>query len=120
MPDRLNCQGALQPRQRATESRGVVERPREGDGALYARDNEFGAFVYVPEAGEETEEGFPDDLVEVFALAREYDCFWIKFDRDAAEINALPVYDWDKAPCDHDWQSHPGVRGVCAKCGEER
>lgn len=90
----------------------------EVPGIAYA--NEFGAFVYVPEAGEETEEGFPDDLVEVFALAREYDCFWIKFDRDAAEINALPVYDWDKAPCDHDWQSHPGVRGVCAKCGEER
>ena len=62
--------------------------------------NEFGAFVYVDDDGSAEADdlhNIPEDLRAVFALAREYDCCWIKLDCDATEIDALPVYDWDEA-----------------------
>ena len=62
---------------------------------IYA--NEYGAFIYCTDDEGMTED-YPGDLLEVYTLAREYDCVWIKFDRDAAEIDALPVYDWDAKP----------------------
>lgn len=57
--------------------------------------NEYGAFMWVPDLGED--EGYPEDLIGIFALAREYDCCWVRLDRDAPAIGDLPVYGWDRS-----------------------
>ena len=36
----------------------------------------------------------PDDLAKVMAYARDLDCSWIMFDRDADIIPDLPTFDW--------------------------
>lgn len=58
--------------------------------------NEHGAFLWVPEdpVHDDDDGSLPNDLRAIFALAREYDCCWVKLDRDAAEIDALPTYEW--------------------------
>jgi hypothetical protein len=65
-----------------------------GDLPGVSYPNEYGAFVYVPEDDEGSLEGYPDDLRGVIELAREYDCGWIKFDRDAPSIGDLPTWEW--------------------------
>jgi len=56
--------------------------------------NEYGGFVYVPSNPLEHEDGLPHDIAAVFKLARRVRCEWIKFDRDADEVEGLKIYDW--------------------------
>ncbi|WP_242120214.1 hypothetical protein [Sphingomonas lacusdianchii] len=52
---------------------------------------EYGWFIYVPEDVDET---LPVDLAACMALARAKSAFWIMLDRDEAQIDGLPVFDW--------------------------
>lgn len=52
---------------------------------------DYGWFVYVPE---DEDPEMPLDLGACMALAREKHAFWIMFDRDEAQIDELPAYDW--------------------------
>ncbi|MBA4757614.1 MULTISPECIES: hypothetical protein [Sphingomonadales] len=45
-------------------------------------------------ASEEPGEDVPDDLAAIMAHARSLGAEYINFDRDADEIDELPVFDW--------------------------
>lgn len=51
---------------------------------------EYGWIVLVPEEGET----IPQDLQQIFEVARSNGCNWVMLDRDAFTIENLPVYDW--------------------------
>ena len=55
------------------------------------RKGDYGWFVYVPE---DVDDELPPDLTACLALAREKGAFWIMFDRDEAQVDELPAYDW--------------------------
>jgi hypothetical protein len=42
----------------------------------------------------ETDAGEYPNLARIFVIAREHDCDWISFDRDADELEGLPTFDW--------------------------
>lgn len=59
---------------------------------------EFGWFMNVPCDGETlAEKDYPADLAIVLAFASGAGMQWVMFDRDADELAALPVYDWNNA-----------------------
>ncbi|WP_267381490.1 MULTISPECIES: hypothetical protein [unclassified Sphingomonas] len=55
------------------------------------RKGDYGWFVYVPE---DADSELPPDLTACLALAREKAAFWVMFDRDEAQIEELPAYEW--------------------------
>ena len=59
-----------------------------------AYPNEYGAFVYV---NDEILEPVPQDLKTVFDYANAHSIRWVKFDRDAPELDGLPTYEWEPA-----------------------
>ncbi|MET0711072.1 MAG: hypothetical protein ABWZ30_01010 [Jiangellaceae bacterium] len=63
---------------------------------LRAVETEYGWLIY---AGEWVDEyakdgGWPAELRAIIALAREHDCAYVMFDRDAPLIDVLPHWDW--------------------------
>ncbi len=52
---------------------------------------DYGWFVYVPD---DVDDAMPDDLKACLALARETGACWVMFDRDQAEMTALPIHEW--------------------------
>ena len=52
---------------------------------------DYGWFVYVPE---DVDGELPSDLTACLALARQKGAFWMMFDRDEAQIDDVPAYDW--------------------------
>lgn len=63
--------------------------------------HEYGAWVHVPALDEATDledhaalARTRPNLAACIAKAREYDCTWINFDRDADEDATLPTYEW--------------------------
>jgi hypothetical protein len=62
--------------------------------------HEYGAWVNVPpqewrsaDSARELSEKYPN-LASCIARAREFDCLWINFDRDANPDDALPTHEW--------------------------
>lgn len=37
---------------------------------------------------------YPAEFAAIFALARQHDCTWVRFDCDGPQIEGLPFYDW--------------------------
>lgn len=58
---------------------------------------EYGVFVHVQHThfiGGDDDPAMPNDLMDCIQYARERDCTWIMFDRDALKISTLPIYNW--------------------------
>ncbi len=55
------------------------------------RKGDYGWFIYVTE---DAESELPPDLAACLALARAKGAFWVMFDRDEAQVDELPAYDW--------------------------
>lgn len=101
---------------------------REVAGAV-AYPNEYGAFIYTPEGLAERE--VPEDLKVVLHFARQHNITWLKLDRDAPEIEDLPVFNWEEDddsypprcsdPGGHDWQVSDENENICycANCGAD-
>lgn len=62
-----------------------------GRSDVIASSTPYGWFVW---ASEEPGEDVPDDLAAIMAHARSFGAEYINFDRDAHEIDDLPVFDW--------------------------
>jgi len=58
---------------------------------VIASSTPYGWFVW---ASEEPGEDVPPDLAAIMAHARSLGADYIHFDRDADEIDELPVFDW--------------------------
>ena len=56
--------------------------------------SDFGWFIFVPSSLEYPDNRVPEDLQAVLRYARENDCEWIMFDRDADIDGNLQVFDW--------------------------
>jgi hypothetical protein len=55
-----------------------------------AYPNEYGGFFWV----DNDEGSHLPELEAVLAFARQHDITWLKFDRDAPEIEELPTWNW--------------------------
>lgn len=64
------------------------------DLSVHAYPNEYGGFVYVGDPGHDipTE----PDLAAIFVVAAQARIIWLKFDRDAAIVDGLPVFEDDE------------------------
>lgn len=55
--------------------------------------SQHGAFVFVPKPDEEDEHR-EQDLMAVFAYARQHGYDWVRFDSDGPQVADLPTYEW--------------------------
>lgn len=60
------------------------------DLVIYEK-SEYGWFIYIDELVSEIRQ---PDLKQVINFAKENDCAWLCFDRDAGTIDSLPEYNW--------------------------
>ena len=56
-------------------------------------EDQYGWFIPVYMAQEVLEEAIPEELKEIIQFADAHKCTWIMFDRDADEIDELPVFE---------------------------
>jgi len=54
--------------------------------------SEYGYFVYVQD--DDLYGDLPQDLIDCFEFARQYQCGWIMFDRDGPTVSTLSEYEW--------------------------
>ncbi|TPG55902.1 hypothetical protein EAH89_13255 [Roseomonas nepalensis] len=74
------------------EDRALLEACAGRDtGELLCASTPYGWFVFACEERPQ----ISDTLWALFQEARQHGCEYLLFDRDAAEIDGFPVFDWD-------------------------
>lgn len=63
-----------------------------GNDELAGARWDYGWFLYVDD--EVADQKVPTDLAACFRFAQQHGYHWVRFDRDAVAIAALPVYEW--------------------------
>lgn len=64
---------------------------QEDCSLIVYKKGEYGWIILVPEEEDKTT---PQDLHQIFEVARNNGCDWVMLDCDAFTIENLPVYDW--------------------------
>jgi len=74
----------------------MIAKPMAGPVVYY--DFEYGWWIYVNKNPQPVKNfvgrGLSGALPTLLEFARAHDCQWIKLDRDADPIDALPTYEW--------------------------
>lgn len=66
----------------------------EETGLVVYEMGEYGYMILARELDADEQRQHSDNLEKLFVFAREQGCDWIRFDRDADEIEGFTVYDW--------------------------
>lgn len=77
-------------------SPGTAARLHAGDTDEWAPQIswDYGWDWYVPTDDEYSTSLFPPEILAAFALARQHDCSWVRYDQDGPTIDGLPFHEW--------------------------